>query len=311
MLARALGFLAAHGPRVLVLGVIVGLAVPPLAAVLRPALAVSVMVMLAGMLLRVDWGEFFAHLKRPGLVIVAWPWLVVAIPVTVWAATAPLPISPGLRAAVVLMSCSAPLAASPAFVLLIGLDVSLALVTMLLSVFTIPFTMPLLALGLLGLDLNLGIAEFMARLGGLIGGAFALMLVLRLVVPARALRAHARTIDGGLVLFLALFGVALMDGVTALFLARPAFVLGLALASFVANFSLQGLGALAFARAGARRALTLGFLTGNRNMAVLLASLPAGTDPTILFYFAVAQLPMYAAPAILVPIYRRLARGRV
>jgi BASS family bile acid:Na+ symporter len=130
------------------------------------------------------------------------------------------------------------------------------------------------------------------------------------VVPGERLKANARSIDGVLVLVIALFGVAVMDGVTALLIEHPSFVLTLAAVSFVANFGLQVLGAAAFAWARSRAAFTAGLLSGNRNLAVLIAVLPAGTDPTILFYFVIAQVPMYFAPAIVLPIYRCFARGR-
>jgi BASS family bile acid:Na+ symporter len=52
---------------------------------------------------------------------------------------------------------------------------------------------------------------------------------------------------------------------------------------------------------------TAGFVCANRNVGVILAVLPAGADPDILLYFAVWQLPMYTMPAVLTPLYRRIA----
>lgn len=67
-----------------------------------------------------------------------------------------------------------------------------------------------------------------------------------------------------------------------------------------------GAGAAVFAPLGRQSALTVGFSSGNRNMAMLLAVLPAGVDPDIPLYFALGQLPIYVLPAVLTPIYRRL-----
>jgi BASS family bile acid:Na+ symporter len=78
------------------------------------------------------------------------------------------------------------------------------------------------------------------------------------------------------------------------------------LAAFVANPVLQVLGATAFAWLGRRAALTIGLMTGNCNMGLLLASLPASADFEIQMFFAVAQLPMFMLPALLAPLYRRL-----
>jgi len=77
-------------------------------------------------------------------------------------------------------------------------------------------------------------------------------------------------------------------------------------AGCLANPLLQLLGALLFWPLGLRRALTIGLTTGNRNMGLLLAVLPAGVDPDITLFFALAQVPMYVLPALSRPLVRRL-----
>ena len=102
------------------------------------------------------------------------------------------------------------------------------------------------------------------------------------------------------------FAVAIMDGVTEALFQRPRVVaLWLALA-FLANPLLQVLGALAFAWTGLRRALTVGLMTGNCNMGLLLAALPVATNFDIVLFFAVAQIPMYMLPALLRPLYIKI-----
>jgi BASS family bile acid:Na+ symporter len=41
-------------------------------------------------------------------------------------------------------------------------------------------------------------------------------------------------------------------------------------------------------------------------MGLLLAALPAGVDPDIALFFALAQIPMYVLPALIRPLVRRL-----
>jgi BASS family bile acid:Na+ symporter len=94
--------------------------------------------------------------------------------------------------------------------------------------------------------------------------------------------------------------------VTARLLAEPWIVAGWTLAAFVANPLLQLMGGLAFAWLGRRGALTVGLMSGNCNMGLLLAALPPGTDFDVLLYFAVAQLPIFMLPALMLPLYRRL-----
>ena len=87
-------------------------------------------------------------------------------------------------------------------------------------------------------------------------------------------------------------------------------VLRFIIVAFAANILLQLLGAGVTAAMGRRSALTLGFASGNRNMGLLLAVLPAGSEPDALLFFALAQLPIYILPAALGPAYRRwLARA--
>lgn len=52
--------------------------------------------------------------------------------------------------------------------------------------------------------------------------------------------------------------------------------------------------------------MTIGVLSGNCNMGLLLAALPTEGNFDILLFFAVAQIPMYMLPALLLGFYRRL-----
>ena len=57
---------------------------------------------------------------------------------------------------------------------------------------------------------------------------------------------------------------------------------------------------------GPRRALTVGLVSGNRNLALILAALAGSTNFDLLLFFAVGQIPIYILPALLAPLYRRL-----
>ncbi len=310
MTARFLSWCAARGAPLLATGIFLGLALPPLAELLRPALTYTVTLILAVTLARIDWGEMAQHAGRWGVALAALSWLLLLCPVAAWLALGALGAPEGVRQAVVLMAGSAPITSAAAFALLVGLDGALAMTLTLASTLLVPLVLPPLALGLLGIELAFGITDFMARLGLLVAGAFAAALALRRWLGRDWLRDHGDRLDGVAVLLLIIFGIALMDGITALLLAEPAYVLGLTAVAFAANFGLQAVAALAFFWLGLRPALTVGLTTGNRNMALLLAVLPADTPRDILVFFAVAQFPMYMAPAIQLPFYRRLLTGR-
>jgi BASS family bile acid:Na+ symporter len=62
--------------------------------------------------------------------------------------------------------------------------------------------------------------------------------------------------------------------------------------------------------AGSRVALSAGLLSGNRNMSLYIAVLPATTHPDILLFFALCQFPLFLSPFLLRPVYDRLrSRG--
>jgi BASS family bile acid:Na+ symporter len=126
------------------------------------------------------------------------------------------------------------------------------------------------------------------------------------MVPQQKLVANARMLDGVSVATLVLFALAIMDGVTAVALARPGYVVLVTLAAFCANIALQCLGTLAALRLGMRSAITVGLMTGNCNMGLVMVALADKADFDVIVFFAMAQIPMYMLPALLQPIYRRL-----
>ncbi len=70
-----------------------------------------------------------------------------------------------------------------------------------------------------------------------------------------------------------------MDGVTRRLAGeRPDIALAWLAAAWLANPLLQVLGAAVFWRLGRQRALTVGLMTGNRNMGLLLAALPSAVE---------------------------------
>lgn len=305
---RLLTLLGGHGVTVLFLGVFVGLALPDLAHLLRPALAPAVAALLLFSMLRVDWHSISGYLRRPLLTGGLVAWMLLVSPLLTWAVLflLPLPLPGGLPTAIVLMAAAPPILGATAIALLLGLDGALTLVVGLLATLLAPLTVPPLALWLLGLQLDVGAGELMLRLGSVVLAALAGAILIRRLVGSARLRRNGNLLDGLIVLVMLVFAVAIMDGVTATLMERPATVALWIFAAFIANPALQLITILAFARFGQRLALTAGLLAGNCNMGLMLAALPADADYDVILYFALAQLPMYMLPAMLKPFYRRL-----
>jgi len=305
-----LDFLGRHATRFLAAGALLGLLVPQLATLARPLLVLGLVIPLIIALVRLDWGAIAAYAQRPALVGAIVAWILVVSPALMWLALKLVDLPPALVQALVLMTAAAPIVSCAALSLIMGLDAALAVVVVVAATALMPFTLPAVALALLGLDIDIDLATFMLRLVLIVGGAFSVAFVVRKFVSAEKLAANARVLDGASVAILLIFILAIMDGVTAVALARPGYVALVTLAAFVANIALQALGALAALKLGLRRALTVGFMTGNCNMGLVMVALADKADFDVIVFFAMAQLPMYMLPVLLRPIYRRLLSSR-
>jgi BASS family bile acid:Na+ symporter len=308
MISRFLAFFDRHGTTLLASGLFVGLALQPVAHAIWPLLPTLVFLLTAATMLRIDWPQVLAHARHPLRIGVLVLWALVISPMLMAAVVNVLGLSKGLAQALVLWAASPPLMSLPAIALLLGLDGALALLVMVIATFLMPLTLPPLLLGLMGLDLGIGITPLMLRLAAFVGGAGALAGLLRWRLGRERLARHSTEISGINVLLLVLFAVAVMDGMPGHIIDEPLRVLGYCLAALGASLGLQAVSFLGFGWLGRFAALTVGLVGGNKNMAVVWASLSAAaaSSPDLMLYFACAQLPIYLLPAVLAPIYRRL-----
>jgi BASS family bile acid:Na+ symporter len=297
---------ARHGGPLLAGCIFVGVAVPPLAALLRETLTVTVAGLMTLVMLRIDLGQVLGYLRRPLLVAALIAWILLACPLIAFALTRMVGLDGPLGAALVIMATGCAATSSPAFARLVGLDASISLVVAVISTLLVPFTAPPLALGLLGIDLAISVGGLMARLALIVLLPLALALAIRRVVAPARLAGWSGMVDGTVVVLLVMYGIGVMDGMLAKLLAEPAWVAGGLALAFLGNFGLNALTALAAWPAGPKVALATGLLSGNRNMALYLAVLPAATEPRILLFFALCQFPLFLSPFLLRPVYDRL-----
>lgn len=307
MISGFLAFFDRHGTRLLASGLFIGLILQPLAHAIWPLLPALVFLLTAATMLRIDWPLVIAHARHPlriGLFVL---WALGISPVLMAAIVGILGVPTGLAQSLVLWAASPPLMSLPAIALLLGLDAALALLVMVAATFLVPLALPPLLLGLMGLDLGIGIGPLMARLAAVVGGAGTAAGLLRWYLGRERLRRLGTEISGINVLLLVLFAVGVMDGMVGHLLHEPLRVLGYCAAALGASLGLQAMSFLSFRWLGRSAALTMGLIGGNKNMAVVWASLGiAVNSPDLMLYFACAQLPIYLLPAALAPIYRRL-----
>ncbi|MEL3892146.1 hypothetical protein V6B08_17835 [Ferrovibrio sp. MS7] len=312
MLSSALDFIGRHATRFMFGGVLVGLALPWLADLMRPLFVPLLLIPLTLALMRLDWQAFTAYGRRPLLILAILVFLLLLCPVLMLFALKPFGLPAPLNAAIVLMAAAPPIVSAAAISFILGLDAALAVIVIVLSTALVPLTLPPLAFILLGIQVEMSLPEFMARLALLVGSAFIAALVLRRFTSPAWRIENARLLDGTSVLVLVLFAVAIMAGVTDKMLQSPGYVALTTLAAFIANLSLQALGygvARLVFRLRPPASATLALLTGNCNMGLVMVALADKAEFDMVVFFAMGQLPMYMLPGLLYPLYKKLAQG--
>lgn len=309
IIGRTLAFIGRHATLMLAGGVFVGVALQDAAAALRPLLPLFIFALTAATMLRIDWPKLIAHARRPGRVALVVGWSLILSPLLVALPALLLPLPPALRQSLILCAAAPPISSAAAFALLLGLDAQLALLVSVVATLLVPLTLPPLALALIGLELDIGVAELSLRLALFIGGAFVLALVLRQLLGARRLEGWAHEVNGINVVLMVLFATAIMDGIPGVVAERPGTALLYTVAAYGLNLGLQALGGFAFLWMGRNQAVTVAVASGNNNLGIVWANLGAAASGDLMLYFAVGQLPIYTLPALLAPLYRTLRKG--
>jgi bile acid:Na+ symporter, BASS family len=258
-------------------------------------------VLTVGAMLRTEVAEVVAHARRGVRVVLALAWVLLASPVLMALLAASLPLPRLLVETLVLWAATASMTSAPALAFVIGLDASLTLLVMVLSTLAMPLVLPPVAVGLIGIDIEIGVVALMLRLAGFIGGAALVAAALRRTLGARLAR-HPLEINGANVIALVVFATAVMDGVQETLLRRPSEALLYLALAYGAAVAFQIAGTLIFLGWGRRAALTMGVLGANRNFGIVGASLGAAAPAEMTLFLAATQVPVYTFPALLRPI---------
>src|SRR5262249_49626603 len=126
----ALAWLGRQGTRAVAALVFIGLALPPVDAVLKPYVGEAIFVLLCIAFLRVEPGLLRGHLKRPGVVLAATLWTMLAIPSLLGVGCLLMGLdrsASDLFLGLMLQAMASPMMSAPAFASLMGLDTTLVL----------------------------------------------------------------------------------------------------------------------------------------------------------------------------------------
>ena len=309
MIRSALERVAAMGTWLMASAFVIGYLLPPLAAACREFILPAIIIILTVAMLRLDVARLRGYIRRPGAMALIGLVNLIAAPVLMWLLLTPIDIPDELRQGMVLLAAAPMVSSAIAFATILELDSALAVAVMVTTYAIVPITLPALSLWLLGLDLGVGFFDLFSRLFATIaipaGIAFAIR---RWVIQPEIMLKNARALDGISVLFVMVFGFGIIHGLPAFVAARPDYVVLVLAAFFAANIGLQIVGAALFLWMGHREALTVGLVTGNTNLGLLMVTLADRAPPELLVCFVLGQIPMYFLPVVALPVYRRLMR---
>lgn len=306
MILAPLTFVARHGKLALIAGLAAGLALPGLAASLRPWIPEMVALLLFLTAFRIGPRDTVENLgavsRTAGAVLV----LQLALPLAFLAGLGALglPLSP-LALAVVLMLSAPSVTGAANFAILLGAEPAPALRLLILGTAVLPLTcIPIFAqLPQFGeLSAVLGAA---GRLLAVILAAAALGFALRHWGRPGLSEAERRATDGLTVIALAVIVVGLMAAVRPALAEDPAGLGFWLAAAFGVNFGMQIVTYGVLRALGRADAVPTAIVAGNRNFALFFVALPPETTAPLLIFLGCYQFPMYLTPTLLRRLYER------
>lgn len=299
-----------RGTVLMPLGIVIGVAVQPLAHLLFPLLPLTVYVMLTIVLSRLDVERAIAHIRKPKVFIVSLVYGFLLLPLAMSLIATALPLSPGLTAALVIYGTSPPNYAAAALAFVMGLDGALTVATIFAATALHPLITPVFTEFFVGQHIHLSATELGLRLAGLIGASVISALAWsKWLGPARR-KAASTLFDGINVLIMVVFAIALMAGIPERVIAQPLYALSLIVLATGLHLGLNLLTVLLFLVTGRERAMTLGYAQAGRNIAVVMGVLGSAAPADAWLFFAMLQFPIYCLPMLLKPLYARLLQFR-
>jgi BASS family bile acid:Na+ symporter len=304
----ALEWLGRQGTRAVAALVFIGIAVPPLGAILRPFVGEAIFALLCLAFLRLDTARLREYLRRPALVLLASGWTMLVIPAALGLSGVAFGVdraAPELFLGLMLQSVAPPMMAAPAIVALMRLDSTPVLVTLVVSMVLTPLTAPLFAHVFAGEALSLSPSLLGLKLFGYLAGSALVAAVLRRVISRATIARRKDLLDGINILILLVFVSSVMGSMAGEILDRPVVALGLAVLAFAVVVLTLAATMFLFRKSGPARALALGVMAAQRNTGLMLAATAGSVPELVWLYFGFVQFPMYLLPQLLQPLARR------
>lgn len=295
-----LAFLGRHGTLAIALSLLIGAALPFLAATLRPFLDEAILTLLTLAFLRTGFRALGDEFKTPLPVVYAVIIALLILPalaLLLGQVTGLQTAYPGFYLALFIALAVPPITAVPIFASLLRLPGPIALAFLILAMAATPFIATLharvfftpQALPFDGLTIGL-------RLAGFLIGAGIVAAIIQRVVRQDRLERNNQYLGGLNVLVMLVFAIAVMDGFGPAVLGSPGLVAVIFLAVFALALAQMAImrGALWFMPAD--KATSIAMATGLRNMGLMVAALGMSIPETTWLWFAIGQFPIYFMP---------------
>lgn len=315
-LLAPLAWIGRQGPRAIAVLIFIGIATPPLGALMRPHVQEAVFALLVMSFLRIDTEALRGHLRNPTLIIVATLWTALVVPLLLYIVarvSGMAQSSPELYLAFMLQGATSPVMATPAFALLIGLDAMLVLITLVTGTLVVPLVAPLVVQLTVGGAVALSPLALGLKLAGLLGGSVVIGLALRRLIGPQRIARNADVANGINVLVMMVFLMAMMGDVAPALWNDPWLFVRLLAMAFAVFYALLFLTAAVFWRTGWKKALSLGASFSQRNVGLMLAA-TGGMSSLVWLYMALCQFPIFLSPLLVRPMVtffeRREARRK-
>ncbi len=300
-----------HARACLIVGLLAGLALPALAAMLADWLPQMVAALLTITALRIGHRAALGAVRDLIWGLASVLALQTVLPLLLLGGFMLAGLGQSPAALAVTLAAAAPaLTGSVNLALLMRLDAGRMMQLMVLGTAAFPLTvLPVLAaLPQLGPASEIALAAL--RLLAVILGATGLGFALRHVFLPHPNPRQTEALDGASVLAFSVIVVGLMAALNPVLRSDPWAVAGWTLLAFALSYLLQA-GALLVLRRGPLHPVAgpLAIGAGNRNIALFLVALPADVVAPLMIFIGCWQLPMYLTPVLLPRLYERMLRN--
>jgi BASS family bile acid:Na+ symporter len=293
----ALGWAGRNGAAVVIAGVLIGLFLPPLAALARPYLAVAIFIFTFGSFLKFDANSLGAEVARPTQLALMVLWATFGVPLVIIMLIHITHPGPELAQGMLFWALVPASPACVAFAAILRLNIPIALFATVAGTALSPFYIPALAAAFGGYELDIDPIATCSELVMLIGGAF-LASVAAKKLARSFVRDNPEAMTGIAVFAMFLAGMGSMRAMQAHLLAQPQTSLEFVLLAYLMLFSAELVGTFLFWRFGRQAALTAGLISGTRTITLAWVVLGHRVLPLADLFLATSMIAKYTAPGL-------------